>query len=303
MSYVIRKAKHQLVSELDPSDKVNWDKVLTEDEVYNKLSLHNKFLFADALRKKLRGVEFYKCDIKTNALWVVHPDDTYAMGYIGYGDIMKTSHEPKYYIHCRTIRNEKFNMYDEFHFMKMRGGIDAAVRVACQHLRPYTPTERVAVDSKTVNDVIDEYRSAFSTEETKCRRAIIGSRDHTSDENDLFRELHRAIEQGYQPIDATLVDKVRDWHKAYDAEQSIRKESLPATFVLHNTDNTFTMGKINNLSDFAFLPARDVPIQTVQSLPEDIEGKVAVLSMVDTDHYVVGVGMRLNSGAFYVVDE
>lgn len=302
MSYVIRKAKHQLVSELDPSDKIDLDSVLTEDEAYNKLSMHPKLRFADALRKKLRGVEFYKCYEKGNALWVVHPDDTYAMGYIGYGDIMKTSHEPKYYIYCRTISNEKFNMYDEFHFIKMRGGIDAAVRIACQYLRPYTPLERVTVDSKTVNDVIDEYRSAFSTEETKCRRAIIGARDHKSDENDLFRELHRAIEQGYQPIDATLVGKVRDWHKAKGDMDSVYKENLPATFVLHNPNNTFTVGRVNNLTEFAFTPTRDTPVQTIDSLPEDIEGKVAVLSMVDTDHYVVGVGMRLNSGAFYVVD-
>ncbi|MEK9770169.1 MAG: hypothetical protein VW683_14745 [Betaproteobacteria bacterium] len=296
MSFTIRKAVHQLVSELDPNDKMDLDNIAVP------LS-HNKFLFADALRKKLRGVEFYKCEEKTNSLWVVHPDDVYAMGYIGYGDITKTTNERKYYIYCRTISNDKYNTYDDYHFMKMRSGIDAAVRVACQHLRPYTPIERVSVDSKTVNDVIDTYRGEFGRAETRGRRAIIGSTSHESDENDLFNELHRAIEQGYQPTDLTLIDKIRDWRKAYDAQQSIRKESLPATFVLHNTDNTFTMGKINNLSEFAFTPARDVPIETVQSLPEDIEGKVAVLSMVDPDHYVAGVGVRLDSGAFYVINQ
>lgn len=299
MSFTLRKATHQLVSELSPSDKIDLD-----DELWRMATeVHQKFKFADALRKKLRGVEFYKCYEKGNALWVVHPDDPYAMGYIGYGDIMKTSDEPKYYIYCRTINNDKYNTYDDFHFMKMRGDIDAAVRVACQHLRPYTPLERVSVDSKAVNDVIDTYRSTFDREETKCRRAIIGSSNHQLDENALFNELHRAIEQGYQPTDMTLVDKVRDWRKAYDDEQSVRREILPATFVLHNPDNTFTVGKISNLTDFAFTPAHDTPIQTVHSLSEDIEGKVAVLSMVDTKHYVAGVGVRLASGGFYVINE
>ena len=303
MSYVIRKAKHQLVSELDPNDKIDWDSVLTDDLVYNKLSMHPKLRFADALRKKLRGVEFYKCDIKTNALWVVHPDDTYAMGYIGYGDIMKTSHEPKYYVYCRTISNEKYSDFDDFYFTKIRGDIDAAVRIACQHIRPYTPAERVVVDSSIVNDVIDSYRHTFSKQETGCRRALIGQKTHESDENDLFTELYRAIEQGYQPVDATLGDKVRDWYKAKEGKDSVYRKKLPATFVLHNSNNTFTVGRVNDLNGYAFTPAHETPVQTIDSLPEDIEGKIAVLSMVDTGHYVAGVGMRLNSGAFYVVDE
>lgn len=303
MLYIVRRAKHKLVSELDPSDKVNWVKVLTENEIYDKLSLHKKFLFADALRKKLRGVEFYKCDIKTNALWVVHPDDTYAMGYIGYGDIMKSSHEPKYFIYCRNIRNEKYSDNDDFYYTKIRGDIDAAVRVAHLHLRPYTPAERVVVDSKKVNDVIDSYRYTFSKEETGCRRAIIGQKNHESDENNLFTELYRAIEQGYQPVDVTLGEKVRDWYKAKQGMDSVYRKKLPATFVLHNSNNTFTVGRVNDLDKYAFTPAHETPVQTIDSLPEDIEGKVAVLSMVDTGHYVVGVGIRLNSGAFYVVDE
>jgi hypothetical protein len=38
----------------------------------------------------------------------------------------------------------------------------------------------------------------------------------------------------------------------------------------------------------------------VNDLPEDIAGKIAVLSMVDSAHYVDGVGLRAPDGTYWV---
>jgi hypothetical protein len=38
----------------------------------------------------------------------------------------------------------------------------------------------------------------------------------------------------------------------------------------------------------------------VNDLPEDIAGKIAVLSMVDSAHYVDGVGLRAPDGSYWV---
>ena len=44
-------------------------------------------------------------------------------------------------------------------------------------------------------------------------------------------------------------------------------------------------------------------LQTIRGeddLPEDIKGKLAVLGMVDVEHYVDGVGYKDRGGNFYV---
>jgi hypothetical protein len=41
-------------------------------------------------------------------------------------------------------------------------------------------------------------------------------------------------------------------------------------------------------------------VYKMEELPEELAGRVAVLSMVEDDHYVDNVGLRVNSSTFWV---
>lgn len=290
MSYThLRKATRARVAELE------------EAQINNGSELS---VFANVLRTKLRGIKFYHRS--HGSVWVAYPDDVWAMGYIGHGAVQKTTADEKYYVYSRLISNEKYPAGDRHHFMKLRSSVDAAVKVACQYLRPFTTAEHVCVHTPAVEDIIGEHKYQFEREEQQRRNELLPGKwtnEIRADTDVLMMELCRAVEQGYQPTDLALPDKLVQWHKAFTDKQSVCEGKIPATVIMVNPDDTFTFGKINDIGKPYFIPEPSIPMETVSRLPEDIEGKVAVLSMVEPNLYVAGVGLRLDDRMFYVTDK
>ena len=108
-----------------------------------KRSAFRAIRFAKAIAHKIRGVDFALRDARSSqfTFWVFMEEQVYTMGYIGYGDFATTVSpiEHEYMVCGFPIRNDKYDMYSEQHYMARSIHMDKALKKASAYLRNPTP--------------------------------------------------------------------------------------------------------------------------------------------------------------------
>lgn len=259
--------------------------------------------FAADLRAAHRGVTITPRDRDTS--WVYREGDPYAMGWIGY--MTFTSRGKKAYaVYSPNISNGKYTsgVRQNMMFSESRA---KAVKNALKHIRPLTMDQCVIMS----RDYCD-----------RAMRSVVSEAKHTIDR--LRRDVARSLFDTYShirsnpaPLEAELRHLVESGHKFLNPEVG---EKLAAIFgglkeiaALNARDTKFTV-VIAEGDRFRVLPDHDVSSYSYigrsyegvyetygqGELPEEIMGKLAVLSMVEAGHYVEGVGYKENARVFYL---
>jgi hypothetical protein len=116
------------------------------------------------------------------------------------------------------------------------------------------------------------------------------------------------VETGYEFLDKTLGEQLR---KAFAAlkEHEIARSANKDTFIFVEALKTVTgrqtfrvalNAKVNYFGDE--VRQEDISVYTQEELPEELAGKLSVLSMLDIEGYVEGVGYRAAESVFYLRD-
>ena len=280
---------------------------LTIDGLPVNRHLHD---FAEALRKAMPGVKFgYDEGLRTSSLglselWVYYPGQEYALGYIGHGDYALSGINTVYIVYSRKVTNGKIGDRHKQHRMLQTEKLETAVKNAKRALLPYTNQEvaerSMGQFAKNIREVVDEAESEARAYVNKCRDLDV-----------LTRELRNLIGQGVQFVTPEFQAAATQFLTA-EAEARDKKAHLQGAYFIRTYERFDGMyadvltydRKVKEVFDWSTKPS---PVESVtlkaEDIPEDVQMKIATLSMMDTDTYVPLVGFKASSTSFWVERE
>ena len=237
--------------------------------------------------------------------WVYMPDDHFAMGRIGFGNFSDAGDKPPTYaVKCHHITNRKYRRGSIRYDMTMSTSRDTALKKARTYLRRLTPAETLSVTRfgllLEINAGSGTLKRDYHAAAFKALGAVPGR-----DETKLLKELRHLVEIGHTFLHPTMDADVQAMFKAHDAYVS-GKDRPNMTFVQILPYDGEQRWDLIDIDDPASYTYRYGDLRTYDGddvkthVSEDVQGKVAVLSMLETDTYVAGVGYKAFDGVYYV---
>lgn len=222
----------------------------------------------------------------------------YAVGVIGYGTKygINVSQNSVFMVQSRKINNEKFAPHRDQYYMSFVADHKKALRLALSKLVPYSPKEMADISLYKFKEHIEAARS-------NVQSGVTGLIGPLSDRNILMREMRNLIAQNtmfvtdeFRRAAAGFIQAEAEWnevrnkpvHGYYVYVRMVGDEQW--VDIVEATDAQ----KYHNVKD---CPATSMPVADV---PEDIQGKVAVLSMAALGQYMQGVGVRATEKSFWL---
>jgi hypothetical protein len=112
------------------------------------------------------------------------------------------------------------------------------------------------------------------------------------------------LDVGYEFLSEEFRGMIAKWRDKYREDQVSRGRALHAYYVnvrIHREEMVCDVIEVLDAQKRNRLdPHAAVITYKMEELPEDIAGNLAALSMVGDDHYVDGVGFRVDSATFWV---
>lgn len=267
-------------------------------------------MMADALTKKVRG---YKTAPKNlGSLWVYRPQDTYAMGWITYGDVFEGgTGESRHAVYSPNIHNGKYS-YGDNCFMSSALHFNKGLLNACKYLRP--PTAKQALQqvqrdfARGVSRSLDEVKTKAHKITNKIDTDVFGrTRLNTAP---LKRELANILKSDYEFLDKELEVQLTEAFEAvkelHDGRDIHDKDHTFIEVIQAQGANLYRGFKRVGQSYSLFRhddSAENKIVYTQEELPENLLGAMSVLSMVEENQYVAGVGYRAGANMFYIKGE
>jgi len=270
--------------------------------------------FADKLTQKMKG---YKTAISNknspnNMLYVHREGDNYIMGMIGYGDFQNTGDgNDRYAVWSPNIRNMKYTSGIQQN-MCLALDMNKAVKNAMKYLRPLSMEQTVKLSLRNCGNAAGEVVSKIRDSVGEVRREMTNNLFDTGTyspptPNALQRELKHMVESGYEFLDKDLGDKIAKivgGLKELAMARDVNKNTF--TFVeasvLPTGRQVFrVLTDVDASSAYSFNPQpEEMFVYDQHSLPDELAGKMSVLSMLQADEYVEGVGYKVSDTIFYL---
>lgn len=260
---------------------------------------------AAAIRKANRYVKFgiardakYIWSLDTYTDLLVYMDgDTYAMARIGYSDYSVAAWDTsrKFMVASRTIKNEKYREDRKEYHMVMTDTLDRAVKNVSKHMRRYSPLEVATISYETI-------RHKLRSPTVNANALAFDTRQEVLKHPQLKTELFHLLDMGYSFLSAELQGMVINWRNAYKELIEAMSMAKPCYFVTVRLQSDDMLCDVVRLHSYEDIKDGTDPavVYKMDELPEELAGKIAVLSMVEDDHYVNSIGLRVNSSTFWV---
>ena len=187
---------------------------------------------AHELTQKVRGIEV--APRSTDSMWVYRPQDTYAMGYIGYCQVY--NQEQRYAVFSPNIHNGKYN-YGEKQHMASALHRPKGVANAAKHLRPLTTKQVLEFTQGDFASALYEAKSTARNHVIRATQQIDYKlfpleRFRKADTTPLQDELQRILNSDYVFVDKELEAQL---HAAFTAaaehEDSKKLHEAKHTFI------------------------------------------------------------------------
>ena len=265
---------------------------------------------AHELTQKVRGIAV--APRSTDSMWVYRPQDTYAMGYIGYCQVHDTGdQEQRYAVFSPNIHNGKYN-YGEKQHMASALHRPKGVANAAKHLRPLTTKQVLEfTQGEFVSALFDAKTTARSqvaraTQQIDCKLFPL-ERFRKADTTPLQDELQRILNSDYVFVDKELEAQLYAAFAAVaEHEESKQLHDAKHTFIevveAHGRNTFRGYAEVNDDRSLSRLAdtQENLFYFTQEELPDRLMGAMSVLSMVEVGIYVSGVGYRAANNMFYV---
>lgn len=269
--------------------------------------------FMDAVRKKLRGIQFRQNGL---AYWAYYPDEVFARGVISIADVRENygtgERKPTYNVRSPYIENNKTDVYNgELFFRLSSVNLNTAVRNAVKYLREYTPVDIVRVTVDQARDGRNRISHKESDDIRRLASKICGS---LVMEKNLRNELMHLYNTGHQFVDPEYGSNVAEYFTKHAEHVENEKTGMDFTFVLVKTVNgrhEFTCIDINDINAVADRATRtvyrsseeeerDAGTRVTYELPDDVLSKVSVLTVGGENTFLDGVGYKFCDEVYYV---
>jgi len=224
--------------------------------------------------------------------------DAFALGFIGYSD-------GKYYVSHPSIKNEKYRSHkSEYHTITSsgRGHVIKAVRRYCT---PATPADLCDELETTVHSKLNAsyMQSMKELQEVENKLSYSGE----------ALEALAAMLKGEAPK-AYIVEAVKQY-ETLRVESIVDKGASPrlVCFMFNQLKSGVTVTQFRTLNTMSYSRSINMFIRrtgdavedrriytTTNELPADVMGKLSVLSMVEDEQYVKGVGYRYLPSVYFL---
>ena len=253
------------------------------------------------------GVDnFYSIRVMSEMVAYI-PNDVYTLGTIGYADYCVTRAKdnkkrvPSYMVSSRNIENKKYDSYREHASMLLAKNLETAIVNAKKHLRPYAPIEIARVEMPKVESSVSSITNDF-------RRKAENAQYMLGKDSVIMQELIHLVTSGYafvnskaQELIFTAITANQEYVKSKDKVVTGKFVSVSSQFGVQMVDIIPTM-KLSEVHNEDWAGDGSMRYRLSEA-PEDIMGGIAVLSMVETERYIEGVGSRLGDTTFWVQDD
>ena len=222
----------------------------------------------------------------------------YVVGVIGHGKKygIKEVDKSVYMIQSRKINNEKFAEHRDQYWMSFVADHKKAVRLALSKLVPYSPKEMANITISDFKDHIEQVRN-------NVRSGVHGLISPLSDRNILMREMRNLIAQNTMFVTEEFQRAAAGFIKAEEEWNEVRNKPVHGYYVYVRMVGSEQWVDIVEATDAQkYHDVQDCPVTSmpVSDVPEDIQGKVAVLSMGALGQYMQGVGVRTTEKSFWL---
>lgn len=261
--------------------------------------------FCAEIRKVNRHVKFglskrvkHSFDGMFRELHVYMDGHTYAMMKIGHADYSRSGGgTSKYMVNARMIQNDKFRDDSQQYSMAMAETIERAIRNVKKFMRPYSPVECAQMS-------FDEIRQRFTSVGHAVQGELSEAKGNVISSAHLRAELFHMLDVGYEFLSEEFRGNIATWREKYIADREARNRALHVYYVnvrIHREEMLCDVIEVLDANKRSRLGI-DIPVTTykMEDLPEGVAGSLAALSMVEDDHYVDGVGLRVDSTTFWV---
>ena len=253
--------------------------------------------FGSSITRSRSTVSNELCLFARNNVSVYYPNETYAMGDIGYDDYSKNDSGRRYSLYSRTITNQKFRRDSEGYHMKTSEDMGVLLREIKKNLRPYKVHEIAERHDEFRRDVRD-VTSGVEMNESRARDAVV------SFKSGILKELKALVESGHQFINPGFGELCANWISAREEIEKERNRPAPAVFITVSTlrdKQVFDVLKVEDVKQVS-RSFQDMPCQRYgeADLPEEYVGKLSVLSLLQDGTYSPRVGRRVDERTYWL---
>ena len=266
--------------------------------------------FAHEVEQKTKYLTYPK---DHHSKWVYRESDSFPMGYISFKDTRDhkaSDDDPKYLVYSPNIHNGKYSYGDRMH-MAQATTKEKAVKNAVTYLRALTVPQVVEITKDTCRRKAASQTDDLRNDVRKKADSVLEDMFSTykyDKPNALQVELRYMVESGHEFVNKELGQQLKEIFTGFDEFKEAR-ENNSDSFLFVEAYQSFGQNKFRcapvDLSGYGDEAVKR-ELQTIRGeddLPEDIKGKLAVLGMVDVEHYVDGVGYRAAENIFYLRGE
>ena len=266
--------------------------------------------FAHEVEQKTKYLTYPK---DHHSKWVYRESDSFPMGYISFKDTRDnkaSDDDPKYLVYSPNIHNGKYSYGDRMN-MAQATTKEKAVKNAVTYLRALTVPQVVEITKDTCRrkaaSQTDDLRNDVRQKADSVLKDMFSTYKYDKP-NPLQVELRYMVESGHEFVNKELGQQLKEIFTGFDEFKEAR-ENNSDSFLFVEAYQSFGQNKFRcapvDLRGYGDEAVKR-ELQTIRGeddLPEDIKGKLAVLGMVDVEHYVDGVGYRAAENIFYLRGE
>lgn len=258
--------------------------------------------FAQAVCNKIRGYKYAYRDRRT--AWVYRDGDTFTMGYLSFND------DKCYAVFSPNIQNGKYS-YGERQNMSQATKMTKALSNAAKYLRPLTMKEVVGMTERGVREKARETVQSVRKNVANIKDEVVDGLFYIPDRatalktNALQAELKHLVDTGYEFIDPRVGEQLRKVFGALEELSESRSTNEPVFTIVEAIKSVTGAQKFRVMKDVQLSwnwshQEVEMDIFSQDELPEELARKLAVMSMVDKDQYVEGVGYKYCDTLYYV---
>lgn len=319
--------QHMLVSKLTGEVWEHYDWGSNETALSGIPVNQTLYEFGMALRKERAfkdvqfGVENTINQLRTS-VYVYIPGHVYALGMIGYGNYNVGENSDvrySYLVTSQHIDNNKYKPGTTPRAWSLSTNIGRAVINAKKFLRPYSVTDIALYSSDMATTSFSRAKNDY---DLRVFRAFttMGADIEKQQHSLIFAEMKRLIENGYEFQNSSARDMVQEAITAV-ADRGVSQTAMSNVALVFSTPhvvpsmphninvvlggqvalNSQIRSNLHTIFGNKAYVENNATMYQPHEVPEDIAAKLSVLSMVDNDTFIEGVGYRVDERIAYVL--
>lgn len=245
-----------------------------------------------------------------NTLFLHYLKDPYVLGKVAWGDPYDGGDgSARYAISSPRIRNCRYSSGRSQFYMRVTDACRKAVKIVKENLTPLTMEELGSISLYSVSQQLSEVLGESQQKADQIADDIFGNTYVPRRAGNLMREIRHLLDIDHNFLDVSLQQQFTDYFQLKGEHEELKSEvkDQTVTFVYVRDRLGKQVYDAMQTSDISHYTRKMLP-ETIQNynddtLPDDLRGKLGVITTLDVGQFVDGVGMRTDERLFYVVTQ